>query len=183
MPTYIGLVRGINVGGNNVVKMANLRFELERRGFENVRTLLQSGNVVFESSLAESDNVETMLREIMSERFHVNAPWHVRTTPEWQTIIAQNPFPIEAQQDPGHLLVCCLKTPPEPDGFAAVKRAISGPERIVAIGRDVYMLYPDRIGDSKVDRTTGWKAIFEGGTARNWNTVLKLESMAATEKP
>jgi uncharacterized protein (DUF1697 family) len=88
-----------------------------------------------------------------------------------------NPFPEEAKRDPGRLIAMCLKGKPALDAVDALRSAISGPERVQVIGRELYIVYPDGMGQSRlttalIDRTLGVR-----GTARNWNTVLKLGAL------
>ena len=101
---------------------------------------------------------------------------HVRDASEWAAVIAANPFGAEAKADPGHLLVTFYREPPDQAKVALLQSSIAGRERVAVDGRHLYMTFPDGVGNSKatilVDRTLGVK-----GTARNWNTVLKLSAV------
>jgi uncharacterized protein (DUF1697 family) len=175
--TYIALLRGINVGGNKMVAMADLRATLERLGFTNVRTLLQSGNVVFEGKSVKATVLEKRLEEEIARRLGVQCDLHVRTADEWSAVVNGNPFAAEARTDPGHLLVTFYREPLDPTRVAAFQKSIAGPERLRADGRHLYMTFPEGIGRSKatvnMDKMLGAK-----GTARNWNTVMKLAALA-----
>ena len=174
MTQYIALLRGVNLGGHNIVAMADLRAMLEGMGFTAVRSLLQSGNVVFHARAQASASLEHKLEQEAQRRLDVDTDFHVRTAAEWQTIIKRNPFPEAARQDPGHFLLMCFKEAPAAKDVKALQAAIKDREVVRAVGRQVYVIYPDGVGRSRlttalIDKTLGLR-----GTARNWNTVLKL---------
>ena len=175
---YVALLRGINVGGNNMIAMADLRATLATMGFTNVTTLLQSGNAVFHGTPSPTSRLETVLEKGIAKAHGINPEFHVRTAEEWAAIVEANPFTTAANKDPGHLLVSCYKAPVDQARVKALQAAIKGKERVFANGRELYMTFPDGIGTSKaaplVDRMLGAK-----GTARNWNTVLKLARLVA----
>jgi uncharacterized protein (DUF1697 family) len=177
MAVHIALLRGINVGGHKKVGMANLRELLTDLGFEDVRSLLQSGNLVFKSDARSDKGLERILEEETEQRLEVRADFFVRTTQELDAAIAHNPFPDEAKRDPAHLLVLFLKEAPPASAVKALQGAIKGPELVRARGREAYLVYPDGIARSKLTAAVFDKHIGTG-TARNWNTVLKLAALA-----
>lgn len=166
MTVQIALLRAINLGAHNKVAMSDLRALFEDLGFEDVRSLLQTGNLVFRSGLKSAD-LEKLLEKEAEKRLDLTTDFMVRTGAEWKKIVAQNPFPKEAKSDPGHLvLMVCKKAPAKDLKVTGTQREIVRP-----IGREIYIVYPDGIGRSrlKVDAV---------GTGRNWNTVLKLADLA-----
>jgi len=174
MPVYIALLRGVNLAGHKMVAMADLRAMLEGLGFTAVRSLLQSGNLVFQGRAQASASLERKLEQEAQRRLDLATDFHVRTAAEWQSIIKRNPFPDAARKDPGHLLTMCFKEAPAPKDVKALQAAIKGREVVRAVGRQAYFIYPDGVGTSRlttglIDKTLGLR-----GTARNWNTVLKL---------
>lgn len=173
MTTYVGLLRGINVGGNKKVAMADLRDMITALGFSDVRTLLQSGNVVFRGPAKAPAKLETQLEAAIEKRLGMTVDCHVRTADEWKAIVKANPFAAEALKDPGHLLVTCFKAPLDTANVKAVQAAITGPEILKADGRQLYMVFPDGIGNSKATVVMDRK-LAARGTSRNWNTVQKL---------
>jgi uncharacterized protein (DUF1697 family) len=177
MTTYVALLRGINVGGNKMVSMAALRVALEKMGCSDVRTLLQSGNVVFRAAGRGGATLERSLEAELEKRLKCQADFHVRTAHEWQKIVAGNPFAEEGRLDPSHLLVMFFKTPLDLAKVKDLETAIPGRERVHADGRQLYVVFPDGIGTSKLpailDRKLGVR-----GTGRNWNTVLKLSALS-----
>lgn len=175
--TCVALLRGINVGGNNKIPMSDLRSFMESLGFDNVKTLLQSGNVVFESSRRKGVELERFLESETRKHFHLEIDYVVRTSDEWKKIIDSNPFRKEAKSDPGHLLVLFLKGAPELGAVKALQSAIVGREVIRAVGTQLFAVYPDGIGKSKLTNALMDRKLGVRGTGRNWNTVLKIAEL------
>lgn len=176
MPSYVALLRAVNLAGRNMVAMADLRSLAEAIGLEQPRTLLQSGNLVFQGSGASS-RVERSLREASVRRLGVEIEFFVRTAEDWRGIVAGNPFPREAKSDPGRLVVMVFAAPVGPAGVTALKAAIPGRETVRAAGRHAYIVYPDGIGRSKLTTALIERKLEARGTGRNWNTVLKIAAM------
>lgn len=157
--------------------MADLRETLVGLGLDDVRTLLQSGNVVFRSAKTPAA-LEPLLEKAVAQRFGLATEFFVRSVREWDAAIAANPFVSEAKVDPSHLLLMALKGAPEPSDVEALSAAIEGRERVAAEGRHAYLVYPDGIGRSKVTNAFLESRLRVRGSARNWNTVLKLADLA-----
>lgn len=175
----IALLRGINVGGNKMVAMADLRALLTRLGFADVQSVLQSGNLVFSLRGASRScaALESQLEKEVEKALGVKSDFHVRTADEWKAVIGGNPFRAEAASDPGHLLVSFFKAPLVTANVKALQAAITGPERLHADGRHLYMTFPEGIGNSKAGLLVD-KKLAARGTARNWNTVMKLSALS-----
>ena len=180
---YVALLRAINLAGLNKVSMTDVRELLANLGFSDGRTLLQSGNTVFRCASRSSDQLERRLEKEAPSRLNLRIDFFVRSADEWQQIIADNPFPKEAQRDPGHLIVALLKKPPAEQDVKALQAAITGREVVRGGARHVYIVYPDGIGRSRLTSTMIEKKLGTRGTARNWNTVLKLGAMADSLRP
>jgi uncharacterized protein (DUF1697 family) len=178
MTTYIGLLRAINLAGRNMVAMADLRELTAALGLQDARTLLQSGNLVFRSPLSASDKLERMLEDGAATHLALSTEFFVRTAAEWKAIIAANPFPAEAKNDPGRLVVMTLKEAPARAAVTALQAAIKGREVVRAKGREAFITYPDGQGRSKLTTALIERHLGTRGTARNWNTVLKLAAVA-----
>jgi uncharacterized protein (DUF1697 family) len=168
MTTYIALLRGVNVGGNTMISMADLRERAARLGLQEPRTLLQSGNLVFRSGKSPAQLEKLLEKELGVAVF-------VRTAAEWKAVVAANPFPDEAKSDPGRLVVLCLK---DARDAADLAPAIAGPEVARGKGRAIYLYYPDGQGRSKLTNAVIERKLGTSGTARNWNTTLKLAALA-----
>ena len=178
MTTYVGVLRAINLGSHNKIAMSDLRAMIEKVGFEEARTLILSGNIVFKSSSSSAGKVERMLEEASTKHLGVTTDYFVRSAKEWQAIIDANPFPKEAKRDPARLVMMCLRNAPSADQVKALQAAIKGSEIVKAVGRQAYFVYPDGQGRSKLTIQVIEKALGTRGTARNWNTVLKLGELA-----
>jgi uncharacterized protein (DUF1697 family) len=157
--------------------MAALKSVAARLSLGNPRTLLQSGNLVFASS-EDPQALEQRLQAAILEQIGVATEVCVRTGVQWSALIGANPFPEAALQDPSHLLLVAFKTPPRPDGPEAIAAAYKGPERIALALDHAYIVYPEGIGSSKLAPALLGRHLGLG-TARNWNTTLKLQAMLA----
>lgn len=173
---HIGLLRGVNVGGNNMVAMRDLVDLAGRLGLREARTLLQSGNLVFEDDRSAGD-LERALEAGTKRRFDLDITYMVRTAKEWRSVIAGNPFPRDAKTRPKFLMVMSLKDAPARPAIAALEAAITGPEVVDVKGRHAYFVYPEGVGSSRLTTALIEKKLGTRGTARNWNTVLKLGAM------
>lgn len=174
--TFVGLIRGINIGGHKKVAMADVRAMLARLGFKNVRSLLNSGNVVFSGAARPAEAMERLLEGEMAKRFGLQADWFVRTAAEWADVVRRNPFPEAARRDPGRLVVICTKDAPAPKAVKTLQASITGPEIVRAHGRQVYVTFPAGQGTSDLTLPVIEKALGTRGTGRNWNTIVKLDA-------
>lgn len=178
MANYVAVLRAINLGAHNRIAMGDLRAMCEKIGLDEPQTLLASGNLVFHSSVASSEKLEQLLEQSSIRHLGVTTDYFVRTAKEWQATITANPFPGEAKRDPGHLLMMCLRDAPGAAAVTALQAAIKGRETVGVKGRQAYFVYPDGVGRSKLTITLIEKTLGTRGTARNWNTVLKLGELA-----
>ena len=178
MTIQIALLRAINLPDHNKVGMADLRELLTGLGFADARSLLQSGNLVFRSDARTGAPLERLIEGAAKEKLGLDTDFFVRTAEEWKTIIAGNPFPEEAERDPGHLIVLFLKDAPDRKGVAALEEAIKGREVVRVKGRHAYIVYPDGVGRSRLTNVLIEKKLGTRSTGRNWNTVLKLGALA-----
>jgi uncharacterized protein (DUF1697 family) len=178
MPVFLALLRAVNVA-NTQLRMADLREVLVGLGFTNVRSLLQSGNLVFTAAATGDTELERRLEAMLEKELGVRTDLFVRSPEEWGSIIEDNPFPDEAVRDPAHLVVVFLKDRPSEGAIQSLQDALQGPERIHPAGREVYVVYPNGIGRSKLTGGLIERKLGTRGTARNWNTVQKMSALAA----
>lgn len=176
--THIALLRAVNLAGKNMVSMAVLRELLTRLGLHDVQTLLQSGNVVFRAEPGETAEMEHAIERVCRPAFKFDLEVFVRTVKEWNDVIARNPFPDEAVGNPGRLLVMACRTPIAQASVRQLQASIAGDEVVRASGRHLYITYPAGIGTSKLTTAVIEKTLATRGTARNWNTVLALQTRA-----
>lgn len=168
MTTYIALLRGINVGGSGILAMKDLVALCADLGFDNPRTYIQSGNVLFKSQLKE-DEVRARLARALVGKMGKPIEVMVRTTAELRKVLEGNPF---ADREPAKVAVSFLAARPP----AKELKDLRGPggEQVVAGLREVYVYYPDGMGRSKLKLPLGGAA----ATVRNINTIAKLVSLA-----
>jgi uncharacterized protein (DUF1697 family) len=176
---HIALLRGVNLAGKRKVAMADLCAVLEGMGYEDVRSLLQSGNVVFRCTSKSTAHLERKLEQAIETELGLKTDVHVRTATEWESVVAHNPFVAEARSDPSHLLVLFMKDAPAARAVAALEGAIVGRERVGVGGRQAYLVYPDGVGRSKLTTALLDKHLGGRGTARNWNTVVKMATLTS----
>lgn len=176
MGSHIALVRAINVGGRNRVAMADLRELFANLGFVSAQTFLQSGNVVFDGGSKAGPTLERTLEAECTARLALDTDFMVRSARQWNDIVANNPFPDEADEHPGQLAVVFLKKPASGPAVRSLASALRGRESIEGGGKQVYIVYPDGIGRSRLTAPIIERALNSSCTARNWNTVLKVHA-------
>jgi uncharacterized protein (DUF1697 family) len=170
----VALIRGVNVGGHRAVAMSDLRDLLAGLGFAGARSLLQSGNLVFRCGARAAAGLERLLEAEAEKRLGLRSDCLIRSAKEWRQVVSRNPFRIEAESDPSHLVVMFLKAAVNTKDVTAVQAQMAGPEKIRGDGMEVYIVYPDGIGKSRLTNALLEKKLGIRGTARNWNTVLKI---------
>jgi uncharacterized protein (DUF1697 family) len=174
---HIALLRAVNVAGHGIVAMSDLRQLITKLGFADVRSLLQSGNLIFRGTAKTSGQIERLLEAELEKHLGIRTDFFVRSAAELNAIVVRNPFRKEAERDPAHLLALFLKNEPGPKQIAALEAAIAGPERFRVDGRLAYVVYPAGIGKSKLTTALLDRKLETRGTGRNWNTVLKLAAL------
>ena len=174
----IALLRAVNVGGHNRVTMSQLRELLTDLGFVGARSLLQSGNLIFQSDVQRDTDIEHLLETQTRKRLNLRSDFVVRTAKELKSVVAHNPFRLEAERDPGHLVVMFLKSAVKEKDIEGLQLASTGPEIIRGKSRELYIVYPNGIGRSRLTNALIESKLGTRGTARNWNTVLKLAQAA-----
>jgi uncharacterized protein (DUF1697 family) len=182
MTRYVALLRAVNLGGATQVDMATFRSLLEARGFRSVRTLLQSGNAIFDAGSPAASGLESQIEDDLRGQFGREATTMVRTSEEWAALRRANPYPHEARDDPAHLVVTFLKTAPSTSQWNALDAGIEGRETVRGHGREAYIVYPDGIGSSKLTALRIERFLGTSGTSRNWNTVERIAA-ALVEAP
>ncbi|MEN2787817.1 DUF1697 domain-containing protein [Sphingomonas qilianensis] len=175
---WAALLKGVNVGGNRKLPMADLKMLIESLGYTAVKTLLASGNVVFSCDESDGAVIEAGLEQALTT-LGLTTDVLVRNQADIEGILTANPFPDAATDHPSHYVVAFHRDP-VPDGLIArVPELYQGPERMAAIGRELYVDYADNIGESKLPQAMAKLKFPKLATARNWNTVLKLRALLA----
>jgi uncharacterized protein (DUF1697 family) len=174
--TYVVLLRGINIGSRNRIAMPELRAALEDAGFQNVRSHLQSGNVVLESR-ATSTSVARKCEKVLKERIGVGVPVVVRTRAELAAVVKRNPLGKIATE-PKRYQVSFLSAKLPAKVVRELEALTAGGERVVAVGREVYAWHPQTIARSKLWAKLASKSLGVTATSRNWATVEALLELA-----
>jgi uncharacterized protein (DUF1697 family) len=175
--SLILLLRGINLGPHKRVPMPELRALLSEAGFSDVRTYVASGNVVLSGS-GSASKVAAKAEGLIAERFGFDVDVIARTGDELAEVVARNPL-ADVAVNPKRYQVSFLDAELAPDVLERIAALRAEPERMVAIGRELYAWHPDGIGRSKLGSKLAGKGLGVRATARNWTTVCALHEMAS----
>lgn len=176
MATQIALLRGINLGANRRIAMGELRELLTDLGYGDVRTLLQSGNIVLDTRLGPEKLARTLERQI-ADGTGVDPAVVVRSRDELAEVVERNPLG-DVADDPKRHTVYFLSGEPDADAVRALESEDVAPEAVVVAGREIYTWHPNGIQRSPLVKLVGKAPLGVTATARNWNTVLKLLELA-----
>ena len=166
------LLRGVNVGGKNTLRMADLKRVLGELGYADVKTLLNSGNAVV-TTTAEPAEVERSVASAITQQLGLSVTVMVRTHAQLQAVVEASPFDGEAA-DPRFYAVAFLEKSPPDSAFSGVQADAYAPEKWQLEGNELFILYANGQGRTKIASTFFDKQLQVASTARNWNTVLKL---------
>ena len=182
MPKYVALLRGINVGGNRKMKMADLKSVIEKAGFSGVQTYVQSGNIVFEGAAEAVAGIAARLEAACEKAFGFHTEFIIRDETTFRAEAAACPYVNEALEptdgrEPKLLHIAYLLSVPDEGRIRALIDGYEGPEDITLKGNALYIYY--RAGSARSDFSAllTAKKLGTTPTSRNWNTVLKLLSM------
>lgn len=178
MRRYVVFLRGINLGSSRRVAMRQLREALDKAGYQHVRTLLQSGNVVL-SSNADAKTLECDLTRTLREAFGLEIAVVARTRDELAAVIARDPFDGQAD-DPARYQVSFLSAEPDLRRVRELEGAQVSPERVAVIGREVYAWHPGGVGRSELAGLITERRLGVAVTARNWRTLTRLLELAGS---
>ncbi|HEX5546512.1 MAG TPA: DUF1697 domain-containing protein [Ktedonobacterales bacterium] len=175
--TYIALLRGINVGGHRLIKMADLKAMFEAFGFGGVQTYIQSGNVVF-----QADEAEEPLRERIEQQIAATFGFPVvvalRTHDELARVVAACPFAPDALAEDERLYVALLAETPMPAGIERMLASKTAPDEFRVLGREVYLLYRQNMRESQLTNNLLESRLGVPATSRNWRTLTTLAAMS-----
>jgi uncharacterized protein (DUF1697 family) len=172
----VALLRGINVGRAKRVAMADLRQLVTDLGYDDVRTLLNSGNVVFTSRTTPAKAAARIERAI-EERLGVSSRVTVLSGDELETAVDENPL-VEVADNPSRLFVAFLADPADRKSVEPLLEEDWESERFALGSRAAYVWCPDGVRDSRLSKEVG-RALGDGVTTRNWSTVKKLQALVA----
>jgi uncharacterized protein (DUF1697 family) len=168
-------LRAINLSGRRLL-MADLKRALADAGFPDAQTVVATGNAVIAAKAADAA-LESTIEKGLETTLGQSTEVFVRDGAELAAIVAANPFPAMARDDPSHLVVVFLRGQPEAAAVETLRGKIKGPEEVAAGPGCLYASYPEDIGHSKLTAAMIERALKLRGTARNWNTVLKMAEL------
>jgi uncharacterized protein (DUF1697 family) len=171
------MLRGINLGPRRRVPMAGLRELLTEAGYANVRTYVQSGNIVLESPAA-AVKVERSLTELISDRFGFDVPVLVRSRAQLAAVVKANPLGEVANNEKRYV-VTFLSVKPTADVMHKLEELARDNEAVAVSGRELYTWHPEGQARSKLAAALTAKELGVNATARNWTTVRTLLDMAS----
>jgi uncharacterized protein (DUF1697 family) len=173
---YVALLRGVNLGRERKVGMAELRTALTELGHADVQTYLQSGNALFTSAEPDTEALELEIEKCLAERYDFDIPCLVRPQEELRRVVAGDPFGAVAS-DKARYAVYFLSDAPDPAWAAGIDRASYEPELFQVGVREIYVWLPGGIHSSRLVRQLSQERLGVTVTARNWNTVTKLATL------
>lgn len=174
MQTYIAFLRGINVGGRNKIPMLALRQALESFGFKNVRTYIQSGNVVFEAGLSSTDVIITSIEKMIQDTFGCNVPVLVITTGQLESILSQCPYNDEVQISTNKSYFVLLFERPKQELLKIFKVLTYPNEQFQVSDACIYLLCLNGYGKAKLNNNAIESKLKVVATARNYRTMQKV---------
>ena len=177
MTRYVSLFRGINVGGHQIVRMEALKELHTSLDLQDVQTYIQSGNVVFTSDNPNVTQIQKDIEHGFAQKFGFQVKVMVRTAGEFNMIIENNPFQNQPTRESKWVVAIFLASDPISTALEDIQKTYTGPEEIHIMGQEAFIYYPEGQGRSKLTNTFLEKKLKTAGTARNWNTVLRLQKM------
>jgi uncharacterized protein (DUF1697 family) len=176
MKTYISILRGINVSGQKMIKMNDLRVLYEELKFKNVRTYIQSGNVIFESASKDAKELCRQIEQKISEKYNFAVPVIIRTVAEIDSILSSNPFLNSNEAE--RLYVTLLAEEPEEVNRDKTNELNYEPDKFFIAAKDVYLLCANGYGNTKLSNNLFEKKLKVTATTRNWRTMNELSKLA-----
>jgi uncharacterized protein (DUF1697 family) len=178
MTKHIAMLRGINVSGSKPVKMETLRASLTHLGLAEVKTYIQSGNVVFTAAPGSTASLVGRIKQRILQDFGFDVPVLLRSAKEVEKIVRQNPLLNLPGIDHARLHVTFLADEPPAKAFELLQPLAVNPEQFVIMGREIYLYCPAGYGNTKLSNLAIEKKLSLRSTTRNWKTVNTLLAMA-----
>ena len=178
METYIALLRGINVSGHKIIKMAELKKMFENLDFQKVRTYIQSGNVVFQTTQTDIPEIEKLLRNAIENTFGFEVHVKILNSVELKSALEKNPFPKDKSLDIKQHYFVFLDQIPSEENWNVLKIMELNGEQLVLSKKVLFVYYKNGAGQSKLTTNLIESKLKVAATARNLNTTKKLLEMA-----
>lgn len=173
MSTYLALLRGINVSGQKLIKMTDLKELFETQGFLNVQTYIQSGNVIFSSTERSTDKIKNIISNSIKQMFRFDVGILILTPDMTEYVLKYNPF-IKKKKEEDKLYVTFLSEQPSTDNIKKLNSIDYSPEEYIIDGKLVYLHVPNGYGKAKLNNNFFENKLKVEATTRNWKTINKL---------
>jgi len=177
MKTYIALLRGINVSGQKIIIMSDLRGYLEEVGLKKVQTYIQSGNIIFESAEVDPEKLKHIIFQKIMDKYGFEVPIIIITPNDLEFLLNNNPF-LYPEVDNKKLFVAFLKNIPEPGPVQEIQKIAPPGEKLVFLKKYIFLYYGNGAGQAKMTNNFFEQKLKLKSTTRNWNTINKLYKMA-----
>jgi len=178
MSVVIAMLRGVNLGAHNRIKMEDLRALFAALKLRDAQTYVQSGNVIFRSDERDSVKLAKKIEDAFEKKFGFRSNVICRTTAEMKKVVAKNPFAKRRDIHPGKLLVTFLSGDPGEAARAEIRKVKVDPEELWIEGCECFVYFPNGMGRSKFSWPKIGQMLKVSGTGRNWNSVSKMLEMA-----
>ena len=174
---YISLLRGINVAGKKKIIMKDLKALYESLGLGDVITYIQSGNVIFESD-EKNDVLIDKIENTITQKYGFDVPVQIRTVNDFKHIIEVCPYSdLDLVEEGTRVMVTFLEAVPSAENIDKLISYVKEPERLVLVGKEVYLHCPNGYGKTKLNNNFIEKKLLVGATTRNWKSVVKLYTL------
>lgn len=175
---YISLLRGINVGGQRKILMADLKVLYEGLGCENVVTYIQSGNIIFDSPNPDKTDIATRIEMAIQVQYYFQVPVVLRSAEEFHTLLSQCPYKhIDPDQGGSIVMLTFLSAKPSAQGWTEIQSYLKDSEKMELGDRVIYAHFPEGYGKTKLSNDFMERKLGVRATTRNWRTVSKLQDL------
>lgn len=178
MKTFISMLRGINVSGQKMIKMAELKSVLEELPVKNVRTYIQSGNIIFDSSSSKPDQLSKIISDKILDHWKFEVPVITIEKSEFKNAFDQNPFLKRKDCPTDRLYITFLSDEPKSEFIAKIDSSQFLPDEFIVIDKQIYLYVPVSYGNSKLNNNFFESKLKVKATTRNLKTVLELIRMS-----
>lgn len=179
MKTYIAILRGINVSGQKLIKMDALRKMFEKMDFENVKSYVQSGNIIYSGKETDLQTLENRISHQIKEDFGFDVPVIVLTPEKLRRVVDENPFLRDPDKNPAYLHATFLAAKPENFDLQVIESKRQNGEELLIVGDVAYLYCPNGYGNTKLNNNFLESKLKTGATTRNWKTTLELLRMSS----
>jgi uncharacterized protein (DUF1697 family) len=178
MQTYISILRGINVSGHRMIKMDALKKMCSDLKFENVRTYIQSGNIIFQSKMADTQKISNAIKTTIEKVFGFDVPVLTLTPVEWKDVIRANPFLNDPSKDPSFFHITFLSDKPTKQAIEQLKQVDVKNDQYEIINKAIYLYCPNSYSNSKLTNNLFENKLKVTATTRNWKTTNEIYTIA-----